>query len=84
MPILTPSDMLDLYDSGNRLADEIGYDGDVRRLFPAKSDLAMDLDRYWKLFNGLARAKRLQAPPLLSLKRRSYGFDLGAAQAVCR
>ncbi len=82
-PILPPQRMLDLYDEG-KLGDEIGYNGDPKRLFPDRSNLAADLDRYWKLFNGLARAKRLQAPPLLSLKSSSFGFDLGAAQAVGR
>jgi NAD+ synthase (glutamine-hydrolysing) len=35
-----------------------------------------DTEKMWRLFKGLARAKRLQAPPILSLKNRTYGFDL--------
>lgn len=34
-----------------------------------------DLERWWKLFKGMAVAKRVQAPPVLALTRRSYGFD---------
>ncbi|MCL2104844.1 MAG: NAD(+) synthase, partial [Kiritimatiellaeota bacterium] len=35
-----------------------------------------DTENLWRLFKGLARYKRLQAPPILSLKHRTFGFDL--------
>lgn len=57
-----------------------GYPGDLRALFPDEASFRGDLTRMWQLYNGLARAKRLQAPPVLSLKSRTFGFDLGAAQ----
>ncbi|HRR32723.1 MAG TPA: NAD(+) synthase [Kiritimatiellia bacterium] len=57
-----------------------GYTDDVRALFPDEASFRNDLTRMWRLYNGLARAKRLQAPPVLSLKSRTFGFDLGSAQ----
>ena len=62
------------------LAREVGYDGDIHALFPTEEAFAADLARYGRLYQGLSRAKRLQAPPILSLKSRTFGFDLGAAQ----
>ena len=57
-----------------------GYPDDLRALFPDEASFRNDLTRMWRLYNGLARAKRLQAPPVLSLKSRTFGFDLGSAQ----
>ena len=34
-----------------------------------------DLERWWNLFTGMAVAKRIQAPPILAISRRAYGFD---------
>jgi len=62
------------------LGRETGYEGDIRALYPDARAFCRDVEQMWRLYNGLARAKRLQAPPVLSLKNRSYGFDLGGAQ----
>ncbi len=74
-----PEDVLAWYLDG-AVSRETGYEGDVRALFPDATSFCRDLEQMWRLYNGLARAKRLQAPPVLSLKNRTYGFDLGAAQ----
>ena len=34
-----------------------------------------DLERWWNCYDGLAVAKRIQAPPVLAVSRRSFGFD---------
>ena len=39
-----------------------------------------DLERWWNLFTGMAVAKRIQAPPILAVSRRAYGFDHREAQ----
>ena len=39
-----------------------------------------DLERWWNLHQGLAVAKRLQAPPVMAVSRRAFGFDLREAQ----
>ena len=74
-----PEDVLAWYVAGT-VSQETGYEGDIRALFPDATSFCRDLEHMWRLYNGLARAKRLQAPPVLSLKNRTYGFDLGAAQ----
>ena len=74
-----PEELLAWYASGT-LGRETGYAEDIRALFPDARAFCRDLEQMWRLYNGLARAKRLQAPPVLSLKNRTYGFDLGSAQ----
>jgi NAD+ synthase (glutamine-hydrolysing) len=38
------------------------------------------LEHWYGLFTGLAVAKRIQAPPVLALSRRAYGYDYREAQ----
>lgn len=47
----------------------------LRLLFPTPDAFVADLERWWNLFKGMAIAKRVQAPPVLALSRRSFGFD---------
>ncbi|MEI7902340.1 MAG: NAD(+) synthase [bacterium] len=75
----TLEDVLAWYAAGT-IHLETGFEGDIRTLFPDAQRFCHDMEQMWRLYNGLARAKRVQAPPVLSLKTRSYGFDLGAAQ----
>ncbi len=79
VPQASPEDLLEWYAAGT-IRQETGFDGDLWSLFPSAPHFCADLERMWGLYNGLARAKRLQAPPVLSLKNRTYGFDLGGAQ----
>jgi len=78
-PQAAPEDLLGWYAAGT-LGQETGYGGDIMALFPDAARFCEDLEKMWRLYNGLARAKRLQAPPVLSLKNRTFGFDLGGAQ----
>ena len=77
----TPEDILCWYLNGT-LEKEIGYNGSVKNLF--KTDVAFinDLERWWNLYDGFSVAKRIQAPPVLSLSRRAYGFDHRECQHV--
>ena len=68
-------DILGWYADGT-LAQETGFEADIRTLFPTRAAFRKDTEKMWRLFTGLARAKRLQAPPILSLKNRTYGFNL--------
>jgi NAD+ synthase (glutamine-hydrolysing) len=43
--------------------------------FPTATAFIADLERWWKLFKGMGVVKRVQAPPLVALSRRAYGFD---------
>jgi NAD+ synthase (glutamine-hydrolysing) len=76
----TPEDILDWYLQGI-LAEKIGcHSGLVEKLFPTPSSFIDDLERWWKLYSGIAVAKRIQAPPVLALSRRAFGFDHREAQ----
>lgn len=75
----TPEDNLQWYVNGE-LAQQIGYQGDIQTLFPDAQSFVDDLERWWKLYQGMAIAKRIQAPPVLAIKRRAFGFDHREAQ----
>lgn len=75
----TPEDNLRWYADGE-LAQQLGYAGDIHTLFPDAASFIADLERWWKLYQGMAIAKRIQAPPILAIKRRAFGFDHREAQ----
>ena len=55
-------------------------DGIIARLFPSHAAFCQDLERWYGLFTGLAVAKRIQAPPVLSISKRAFGTDYREAQ----
>ena len=76
----TPEDILSWYIKGT-VEENIGCEkGLVKKLFPTASKFIADLERWWNLFSGMAIAKRIQAPPILAVSRRAYGFDHREAQ----
>jgi NAD+ synthetase len=76
----TPEDILAWYAAGE-LEERLGCEsGLVARLFPGAAEFIADLERWWRLYTGLAVAKRIQAPPVLAISRRVYGFDHREAQ----
>lgn len=70
----TPEEILGWYSDGS-LADKIGYSGNLSTLFHSPAAFVADIERWWDLYQGMAVAKRLQAPPVLAVKRRAFGFD---------
>ncbi|AIF52169.1 NAD(+) synthase [Pelosinus sp. UFO1] len=76
----TPEDILLWYEQGT-LEEKIGCQaGLVATLFPTPDEFITDLEKWWKLYTGMAVAKRIQAPPVLAVSRRAYGFDHREAQ----
>lgn len=76
----TPENILSWYDQ-SVLEEKIGCQpGLVDCIFPKPSDFIADLERWWGLYTGIAVAKRIQAPPVLAVSRRAYGFDHREAQ----
>lgn len=75
----TPEDILAWYTEGN-LEEHLGCTVKVKNLFPTAADFINDLERWWNLFAGFAVAKRIQAPPLIAISRRPYGYDLRESQ----
>ena len=33
-----------------------------------------DLEKWWRQYTGMAISKRIQAPPILAISRRAFGF----------
>lgn len=76
----TPEDILRWYEEGV-LEEKIGcHSGLIDKLFSTPDDFITDLEKWWKLYTGMAVAKRIQAPPVLAVSRRAYGFDHREAQ----
>lgn len=76
----TPADILRWYKAGT-LAAELGCtQAAIDEACPTAAALINDLERWWKLFAGFAVAKRIQAPPILSLTKRAFGYDHREAQ----
>jgi NAD+ synthase (glutamine-hydrolysing) len=76
----TPEDIL-LWYSNNELEERLGCErGLIKHIFKSSSDFIADLERWWKLYSGMGVAKRIQAPPILAVSRRAYGFDHREAQ----
>lgn len=75
-----PEDILTWYAQGC-LEERLGCrPGLVKELFPGPAEFIADLERWWKLYTGMGVAKRIQAPPVLAVSRRAYGFDHREAQ----
>lgn len=71
----SPEELLTWYLEGT-LEEHLGCEkGLVAELFPDARSFIADLERWWKLFCGLAVAKRIQAPPILAISKRAYGYD---------
>lgn len=52
---------------------------DFLKLFPTDEAFISDLERWWKLFKGMGIVKRVQAPPIVVISRRAFGFDFREA-----
>ena len=76
----TPEDLLSWYREGT-VEKNLGCEpGLVARVFPTAADFIADLERWWRLYTGMGVAKRIQAPPVLAVSRRAFGFDHREAQ----
>lgn len=62
-------------------AKELGVDVSVlKKAFRSDEDILADMNRWWKRYKGIALAKRIQMPPILSVSRRAFGFDYRESQ----
>ena len=75
----TPEEILEWYLAGT-LERQLGYEGKIADIFPSAQEFITDLERWWRQYNGMGVAKRIQAPPVLAVKRRAFGFDHREAQ----
>lgn len=78
----SPEEVLEWYADGS-LAKELQVAPElIAQLFPTATDFVQDLEKWWRLYTGLALAKRIQAPPILATSRRAFGFDHREAQTL--
>ena len=72
----TPEENLAWYLDGT-LARELQLppEADLKKLFPAPKDFIADLERWWNLYVGAGVVKRVQAPPVLAVSSRAFGYD---------
>lgn len=52
----------------------------LRGKFHTDAEILSDMERWWKRYRGIALAKRIQMPPILSVSRRAFGFDYRESQ----
>jgi len=76
---LTPEDILCAYEKGT-LEHLLGLPHPVSHYFTSTDQFINDLEHWWKSFNGLAVAKRIQSPPLFLISERAFGTDLSESQ----
>ncbi len=76
----TPEDILTWYKE-DLLEEKLSCEkGLIQKYFSTNKEFIDDLERWWNLYSGIAVAKRIQAPPILAISRRAYGFDHREAQ----
>jgi len=80
---VTPQEILEWYIEGH-LEEKLEYDKKVSDLFKTAEDFISDLEKWWALYQGMGLAKRIQAPPILAVKRRAFGFDHRESQMGVR
>lgn len=79
----TPEEALEWYIDGS-LAKRIDYEGDINDLFKTPQEFINDLEHWWKLYQGMGVAKRIQSPPIIAVKKRALGFDKRESQLGIR
>lgn len=80
----TPENILEWQLAG-ALEEELGWTKPekIMSMFSSPADFIADVERWWGCYQGLAVAKRIQAPPVLGLSRRICGgFDIRESQLV--
>ena len=76
----SPEEILEAYMAG-QLSDMLGIEQHwIDSYFTGKASFIADLERWWKCYTGMGLAKRIQAPPILAVSRRAFGFDHREAQ----
>lgn len=70
-----PEDCLKAYID-DTLDTMIGCEkGLSKKLFPTLQLFIADLERWWSNYRGMGAFKRVQAPPIIAITRRAFGFD---------
>jgi NAD+ synthase (glutamine-hydrolysing) len=54
-------------------------DGLIKKYFKSRLDFKNDLEEKWRMYK-LSYFKRIQAPPIIAVSRRAFGYDLRESQ----
>ncbi len=74
-----PKEILDWYDKG-KIEEEMKLEsGLIKKYFKTRFEFKKDLEEKWKMFK-LSYFKRIQAPPIIAVSRRAFGYDLRESQ----
>lgn len=74
-----PKEILDWYDQKNIETEMRLEKGLIKKYFKNRNEFKKDLLEKWKLYK-LNYFKRIQAPPIIAVSRRAFGFDLRESQ----
>lgn len=72
-PRVTPLELLQWYQADIIDVKINCQPGLTKKLFPTTAQFIADLERWWRLYQGMAVAKRLQAPPILAVSKFPFG-----------
>ncbi len=75
---LDPQTILQKYDTGT-LTKDFGLKISIDSYFDSRESFIEDLEQKWKLYK-VNIFKRIQAPPIIAVSRRAFGFDLRESQ----
>lgn len=76
---LDPEDILKMYLDGS-LEETLKMEEDiVKKYFDSHESFILDLEDKWKKFK-ISYFKRIQAPPIIAVSRRAFGYDLRESQ----
>lgn len=71
---ILPEDILQMYID-RILEEKIGCEkGIIKKYFKNDLEFIEDLEKWWRQYMGMAISKRIQAPPILAISRRAFGF----------
>ena len=71
---ILPEDILQMYID-RVLEEKIGCEkGIIKKYFKNDLEFVEDLEKWWRQYMGMAISKRIQAPPILAISRRAFGF----------
>lgn len=71
---ILPEDILQMYID-ETLEEKIGCKkGIIKKYFKSDLEFVEDLEKWWRQYTGMAISKRIQAPPILAISRRAFGF----------
>ena len=79
---ILPEDILQMYIDGI-LEEKIGCEkGIIKKYFKNDLEFIEDLEKWWRQYMGMAISKRIQAPPILAISRRAFGFGNRESQNI--